>query len=82
MGVDVDETGGDQAPFRVDLASAGLVDAAIVDVDDRGDQIARDRDVGDSTRRPGAIDHDAVSDDDVRSHVPPLNVERRTMPRV
>ena len=42
-------------------------------VDDRGDQVAGDRDVGDSTRRPGAIDDGAVSDDDVRSHVPPLN---------
>ena len=74
MGVDVDEARRHEPTFGVDLAAARLLDTTVVGVDDRRDHVTGDGDVGDATRRPGAVHHGAVPNDDVRSHVPPLNV--------
>ena len=70
MGVDVDEAGRHEPALGIDLASTGRIDAAVVRVDDRDDHVTADGDVGDTARRAGSVHHGAVSNDDVRSHVP------------
>ena len=60
VGVDVDEPGGDEQPVGIEhLGAASRRGAA-----DLGDRRRRDGDVGRAPGRAGAVDHEAVADDE------------------
>ena len=65
VGVQVDETGGDEKAGRVDLAHPGLAD-----VSDGDHHAVADGDVGDEGFAPEAVDHGAAANDQVKGHPP------------